>query len=222
VPANRAFTSERATTPGLPVPGVVARTGLGLRSSPVSGADGRPTAGRRGRTHPDHRPNPKNAIDAVGVTCKQANTPGRRGPNGRGRSRRPWRVAPEEARTDRQPLRRGARVGRRSSASSSRCRAASWSSSTSGTKPSWPPPWPALLGAFAEYGLSTPAALALMRKVLPAGRRGPAAPSAREGKDLGRTPRWRQQRSRRYGRGRPGYMRCWPGMARRRDPLPSW
>ena len=50
-PSATASTSERTTTPGLPVPRVVARTGMGLRSSPVSGVGGRPTAGRRvGRT----------------------------------------------------------------------------------------------------------------------------------------------------------------------------
>jgi hypothetical protein len=38
----------------LPGPGVVARTGLGMRASPVSGVDGRPTAGAQDRTHPDH------------------------------------------------------------------------------------------------------------------------------------------------------------------------
>jgi hypothetical protein len=82
-----ASTSERATTPGAsPAPGVVARTGLGLRASPVSGVDGRPTAGAQGRTHPVHRPNPRNAIDAAGVT-RERTAPGRGGANGRGRSR---------------------------------------------------------------------------------------------------------------------------------------
>jgi hypothetical protein len=56
-----------------------------------------------------------------------------------------------------------------------------------------------------------------------AGRRGPAAPSAREGRGSGpdadaATAEIEKVRA----AGRPGYMRCWPGMARRRDPLRSW
>jgi hypothetical protein len=44
----------------LPGPGVVARTGPGMRASPVSGVDGRPTAGAQDRTHPDHHHRPTN------------------------------------------------------------------------------------------------------------------------------------------------------------------
>jgi hypothetical protein len=105
-PSATASTSERTTTPGLPVPRVVARTGMGLRSSPVSGVDGRPT-GAQGRTHPDHRPSRRNAIDAAGVTCPQANALGRGGANGRGRSRlrqkRP-RGSPSRGRSSRAAL----------------------------------------------------------------------------------------------------------------------
>ena len=60
-PASHATpsTSERATTPGRPTRG--RRPGPGCcEDSPVSGVDGRPTAGAQGRTHPDHHHRPTN------------------------------------------------------------------------------------------------------------------------------------------------------------------
>jgi hypothetical protein len=77
-----------------------------------------------------HRPL-KNAIDAAGVTCKQANTPGRGGPNGRGRSRPMAPVALERALMGSQGLRwraapgqagRGWRPAGRPHPSHGRCR----------------------------------------------------------------------------------------------------
>ena len=50
---------------------------------------------------------PKHASYPAGAPGKQADAPGRG--SDRGRSRRPWRVAPEEALTGCQPLRRGVR-----------------------------------------------------------------------------------------------------------------
>src|SRR5215211_3429304 len=102
--------SERVTTPGGPSPpGVVARTGPGALSGPVSGADGHP--GMLARSHPGHRPT-RNANDTSGVTGAQTNTPA----EGRHRPARPGclrygpahpRAALERTLTGRQPLRRG-------------------------------------------------------------------------------------------------------------------
>ena len=64
---SRASTSERATTPGLPFPRVVARTGPGALVQPGLRADGVPPRCSGDHT-PIHRHTQRNASDATAVT----------------------------------------------------------------------------------------------------------------------------------------------------------